>query len=116
MGDKINANESVVATRGARVHDVNQTWNSWVSSSDCDFQQLSTELERLAEALRQRSGSPEQIVEAGAIAEAQIEAKKNNGSGVLSALRRAGAWSLGVAKDIGVALVIKAFEKAAVPA
>ena len=52
------------------------------------------------------------FVEMGAIAAAEIEARKGNGERVLEALSRAGKWSLDVAGKIGVGVATAALKSA----
>lgn len=113
MGDNINAEKSMVATRGAEVSNVSQTWDSWVASGDCDFKELSKQLEELLPILKDRARDSDSFIELGAVAEAQKEAVKGNGQGVMSALRRTGKWVADIAKEVGVTLVVKALEKSA---
>lgn len=73
------------------------------------------ELEKLRTALLPKAQTPEHYAAIGAIASAEIAAKEGDASKVsqiLSALGAGGKWTLDVAKEIGVPVVIEVLKKA----
>jgi len=74
---------------------------------------LAEEFAQLRSALLPLASDAEQFAAIGAVASAEIAAKNGESSKItqaLSALGTGGKWVLGVAKDIGVALVVAALE------
>jgi hypothetical protein len=111
-GDKYEAGQVVTQGREART-DVqtvtfNQVWQQ--NKGEVDLATLGAELETLRARLGQAASAPEHYIEIGAIASAEVEAKKGNGEKVYEALSKAGKWSLGVAEKIGVGVAIAALK------
>ena len=86
--------------------------NVWQGMKDTvNLDALASELSGLRTALRQKAQTAEEDKAVGAVAEAETEARKGNGPGMLAKLAQAGTWVLGVAKDIGVSLATEALKK-----
>ena len=96
--------------RHAHAHDM--TFQQ-VQAGGLDLPKLAEELERLRAAMSQKAErSREQDKALGAVAEAADAAAGGDGAGVLRHLKRAGAWTLEVAKDIGVDVAAEVIKKA----
>lgn len=97
----------------AHAHDMtfNQVWNQ--NKEKIDLTQLSKELSTLRETLSQNANSPEEFIEIGNIANAEVEAKGNNGSKALEYLAKVGKWSFNTATLLGVAVAANAIKIAA---
>ena len=78
-----------------------------------DIASLAAQLEQLRQAMQQQAGGAEQFMEIGVVATAEVEAKKGNWDGVLNALKAAGKWTLGIARDIGVDIASEVIRKTA---
>jgi hypothetical protein len=86
-----------------------QVWQQ--AQGSVDLPALTGELERLRSELQIRARHPEQLVAAGKIAAAEIEAKKGGGAKMLEHLMEAGAWAFDVARDIGVEIAASLIKK-----
>ena len=71
---------------------------------------LAQELERLRSEASKRATSADQVAAATELAAAEDCAKNGDRSGVLQALKGAGNWVLGIAKDIGTEVAAKVIE------
>jgi len=65
----------------------------------------------LRASLRQKAQTVEEDKAVASVAEAESEARKGNGTGMLEKLAQAGTWVLGVAKEIGLSLATEALKK-----
>jgi hypothetical protein len=92
------------------INNYNQSWQQICHT--IDLPRLDEELSTLRSKLRERAETPEEDKAIAAIADAQIEAKKGNGSKVLEYLAKAGNWTLDVAKEIGVKVASEALKQA----
>lgn len=78
-----------------------------------DLPKLAEELARLRAALRQEAKDEPRADEAiGSLAAAEKAARQGDSAGVLSHLKAAGAWTLGIAKEIGVPVAVEALKRA----
>jgi hypothetical protein len=109
VGDKYEAKQGILG-RNVHAHDItfNQIWNQ--AKETVDLQKLLTELITLREELQKSAKTAEDFSAIGAIADAEIEAKKGNGPKTLAALAKAGKWALGVAEKIGVDIATAAIK------
>ena len=80
--------------------------------NNVDLNQLAAELAQLRTALRKANPDGEHDAEMGKVAEAETAARAGDRKGVLGALAAAGRWTLGIAKDVGVAVATQALENA----
>ena len=88
-----------------------QVWNKQVDEIDLNL--LAPELHTLRDKARgSSSGTPDQDVALGELANAEVAAEQGDGPKALSHLARAGQWALSVAREIGVPVAIKAIEMA----
>lgn len=112
MGDIYSAGQA--GAQGPNSHASNNTFNQiWNQNHEkIDIKALEGELLRLRTALKNEADTPEQIAELGAIANAEIAAKKGEGPKILEYLSKAGKWSLSVAERIGVNLASAAIKGA----
>lgn len=112
MGDKYEAGQVGAQGKNAHAHDMtfNQIWQQ--NKEKIDLSILNNELEKLRSSLQSSATTAEHYSEIGAIATAEIEAKKGNGANALQALASAGKWSLSVAEKIGVGVATAALKTA----
>jgi hypothetical protein len=97
------------------VQKIDQFQQLWLQSeSKIDLSSLSSQLGTLRRAMKDRAKDeePDHDAAIGAIASAESEAKKGNGSKALEYLATAGKWALDIAKEIGVSIAASAIEKA----
>jgi hypothetical protein len=112
MGDQnINYGQAGAMGRQARgtIHNYDRAWSEIKSTTDLTA--LATELEQLRMTLRQKAKTVEEDKAVASVGEAESEARKGNGPGVLQKLAAAGAWVLDVAKEIGVKVASEALTK-----
>ena len=113
MGDNINVSggQGNVIGRGAisQANVFNQ-WNN--SAEDMNLEALSKELETLRAKLKAEASAPEHDAAVGAVAQAQVEAKKGNGAKAFEYLAQAGKWTLDVAKTVAVPVATQALKAA----
>jgi hypothetical protein len=76
-----------------------------------DLAVLAAELEQLRQTLRQKAQTVDEDKAVASVGEAASEARNGNGPAVLQKLASAGAWVLGVAKEIGVKIATEALSK-----
>jgi hypothetical protein len=112
MGDKYEAGQVGALGPNAHAHDMtfNQIWNQ--SKEALDLKSLVGELQMLRDEMQKEAKAPEQFVELGSIATAEIEAKNGNGPKALAALAKAGKWTLDVAEKVGVGVAVAAIKTA----
>lgn len=79
---------------------------------DKSLSDLAEELKKLRNAMKPRAGEADQDVAVGAITEAEAAARSGNKSKVVELLAKAGKWTLGIAKEIGVPIATKLLESA----
>jgi hypothetical protein len=111
-GDTYIGNTGITGPN-AKVTNFTQVWNDWSSrESSVSLQQLAAELATLRQSLKDLARTPEEDAEVGAVAAAEIAAKKGDGSKMLAALAGAGKWALETARQIGVKVAAIAIGKA----
>jgi len=95
---------------GGHVHDINftQSWSQLQSSVNLPI--LAEQLSRLRGELLKRAADAEHHAAIGAVASAEIEAKKGDGPKALEYLSRAGKWVFDVAVDIGERVAAEAIK------
>jgi hypothetical protein len=111
MGDK-NVNLGIAGSMGkgstGTVNNYGQVWLQ--NAGKFDLAALATELPQLRSELRKKAETTEQDKAIAAVGEAEEEAKKGNGPGVMEKLAKAGLWVLDVAKDIGSKVAVEAIK------
>jgi hypothetical protein len=114
MRDKYEAGQAGAQGPLAHAHDMtfNQIWDH--AEENIDLRILAEELEKLRHELRNSATSPEDDAKIGAIASAELEAKKGDGPKALSALAKAGKWAFDAATQIGVQVAAEALKLALV--
>jgi hypothetical protein len=113
VGDtNINTGQAGAIGRGIHVHNMtfNQRWNQ--SGESIDLPALATELATLRQHLRQAAVKLDHDVAIGAVAEAEMAAKEENGPKALECLSKAGKWALENAEKIGVGIATAALKTA----
>lgn len=113
-GDEFNVKQAGAVGPNAQAVNFSQLWNEFATSEDV-AEALAEQLSKLrAEMKREGSSvsSPEADAEMGAIAKAEVAAKKGDGSRVMQALKEAGLWALKTAERLGLALAEEALKKA----
>ena len=110
MGDVYDVKQAGIVGKGAHADNVNflQIWQD--QQNKLDLNSLTNELSKLRDAMKSEATTAEHDLEMGAIAKAEIEAKKNNGPKVLEALSNVGKWTLEIAEKIGVGLATAAIK------
>ncbi|MDO8438870.1 MAG: hypothetical protein Q7S67_01335 [Telluria sp.] len=110
MGDKYEAVQA--GSQGRYSTASNMTFNQiWLQNKDqIDLNLLGDELAKLRDELLTKAAEPEHYVEMGAIASAELAAKKGDGKQVFEALSKAGKWSLSVAEKIGIGVATAAIK------
>lgn len=110
MGDNYENKGQVGAFgRNASAENFTQNWKN--ISDEINIDELSNELSKLREELKKRSSKPEEDIETGNIAKAEIEAKKGNGEKMLEYLSKSSKWALDVATEIGLKLATEILKK-----
>lgn len=112
MGDKYEAGQVGAQGPHAHAHDMtfNQIWNQ--KKDSIDLQTLAKELNALRLEMQKTAKEAEDFSEIGTVATAELEAQKGDGPKALSALAKAGKWTLGVAEKIGVGVATAALKTA----
>lgn len=112
MGDKYEAGQVGAQGPHAHAHDMtfNQIWNQ--TKDKIDLPALAKELNALRNEMQKSAKEAEDYAEIGTVANAEIEAQRGDGPKVLSALAKAGQWTLKVAEKIGVGVAIAAIKTA----
>jgi hypothetical protein len=88
-----------------------QIWSK--QETEIDLNLLAQELRKVREIARaSASGTPDQDVALGELANAEVAAGKGDGPRALSHLARVGQWALCIAREIGVPVAVKAIETA----
>jgi hypothetical protein len=99
------------ATVGAvNIMNYQQAWSSL--QSQLDTEKLSPELGELLNTMRVRANTSEHFKALAEVAAAKDAADRKDGPTALSHLRQAGTWALGIAGEIGKAVVAKVIETA----
>lgn len=110
MGDQYNAKQ--VGAQGPNAHAHDMTFNQlWQNNDRIDLTLLSGQLMQLRLHMARLAETPEQHMELGILAGAEIEAKNGNGAKVLELLSKTGEWTVSVAEKIGVSLVASTLSK-----
>lgn len=115
MGDNINVSGgggqgNIYGRGGVSYGNVFNQWNN--PTEGRDLAKLTEELETLRTKLKAEASSPEHDAAVGAVAQAQVEAKKGNGEKAFAFLAQAGKWALDVAKTIAVPIASEALKTA----
>lgn len=113
MGSTYDVQSQIASLgNGAHFHSVTftQLWNQ--SKHAIDLNVLTTELQSLRSEMQKIADNIKDFSEIGAIANAEIEARKGDGPKVLAALSKVGEWSLNVAEKIGVGVATAAIKTA----
>jgi hypothetical protein len=113
MRDKIDIKESQVGAVGEGAVAYGNVFNKWNHSGEgMTLDALSKELETLRAKLKTEANTPEHDAAVGAVAQAQVEAKKGNGAKAFEYLAQAGKWALDLAKTIAVPVATQALKSA----
>ena len=112
MGDRYEAGQVGAQGPHAHAHDMtfNQIWNQ--AKDKIDLPSLAKELNILRDEMQKTAKGAEDFAEIGTIANAELEAQKGDGAQALSALAKAGQWTLKVAEKIGVGVATAAIKTA----
>lgn len=112
MGDKYEAGQAGAQGPHAHAHDMsyNQIWHQ--TKENIDLPILAKELSTLRNELKKSAKNAEDYAEIGAIANAEIEAKKDDGPKALSALSKVGKKTLIFAEKIGIGVATAAIKAA----
>jgi len=112
MGDQ-NINHGQAGSIGRQsqgvIHNYDRVWAEMKPTTDLAV--LAAELEQLRQTLRQKAQTVDEDKAVASVGEAASEARNGNGPAVLQKLASAGAWVLGVAKEIGVKIATEALSK-----
>lgn len=109
-GDTYNVGQGVGVGRNVRMK--NTTVNQFQAQAQTiDLPALASELDTLRAELKKQATEPEHDMAIGAVAAAQAEAKKGDGSKAMEYLSKAGSWALDVAVKVGVPVAIEALKK-----
>jgi SpoVK/Ycf46/Vps4 family AAA+-type ATPase len=110
MGDKVKTGDVYGGVVGGHVHGVNftQTWNQL--GTKLRLSELAQQLSALRAELLKEAKAPEDFVAVGAIASAEMEAKKDCGSKALEYLSKAGKWAFDVATKTGETVAAEALK------
>ncbi len=110
MGDRYEAGQVGAQGPYAHAHDItfNQIWHQ--TKGNIDLSILAKELSMLRGEMQKLAKDAKDYTEIGAIANAEIEAQNGNGPKALSALAKAGKWSLDIAEKIGIGVAIAAIK------
>lgn len=109
-GDNYNIGQGVGVGRNVRMK--NTTINQFqAQAQNIDLPALAGELDILRAELRKQASEPEHDMAIGAVAAAQAEAKKGDGSKAMEYLSKAGQWALDIAVKVGVPVAIEALKK-----
>jgi len=113
MGDKYNIESSQVGAVGREAKAESNTFQQVNHSipENFDFEILSTELEKLKKALKDKAEQPEEFTALSNIASAEKASKEKNYGKVVEYLKTGGKWVLETAKDIGVNVVAEIINK-----
>ncbi|HEX8072762.1 MAG TPA: hypothetical protein VF546_22635 [Pyrinomonadaceae bacterium] len=108
-GDTYNVGQGVGVGRNVRMTHttVNQAQGA---PPELDLAALAGELAQLRAELKRQATEPEHDVAVGAVAAAEAEAKKGDGSKALEYLSTAGKWALDIAVKIGTPVAIEALK------
>lgn len=88
-----------------------QIWNNKAGETDLNL--LAQELHKVRDIARSSaSGTRDQDVTLGELANAEVAAEQGDGPKALSHLARVGQWALYIAREIGVPVAVKAIETA----
>jgi hypothetical protein len=110
--DRYEIGQAGAVGPGAHAHDMNLNQIWYQMKGNFDLQGLASELEKLRNTLHSTASSQDEMIQLGAVAEAEKEARAGNGEKALEALRKVGKWVLGTAEKIGVGLAVFAIKRA----
>jgi hypothetical protein len=112
MRDKYEGGQIGAQGPHAHAHDMkfDQIW--FQNQGNIDLDSLANELCTLRNEMQKSAKNPEDYIQIGAIASAEIEAKKGNGPQALSSLKKVGKWGLNIAEKIGVDVATAAIKAA----
>ena len=112
VGDNINISGGQVGAVGKQatgtITNYDKVWQQ--TGGAVNLAAAASELAQLRTELRKRADSTEQDKAVAAVAEAEDEAKKSNGPGMLEKLAKAGKWALDVATEIGSKVAVEAIK------
>ena len=112
MGDEYHISGQAGAV-GPNAKAENNVFNQFGANADpAQLQALAKELATLRLELKKEAAEPEQDVDVGEVAQAQVEAAKGNGQKALEHLQKVGSWVLDVATKIGVTIATQAIKDA----
>ena len=107
----INHGQAGVIGRDGHAHDM--TFQQVQNQGALDLPRLTEELARLRAAMKQETeGTAEQDEAIGEVAKAEKAAGQGDDRTMLRHLKTAGAWTLGIAEKIGVAVAAEAIKRA----
>jgi hypothetical protein len=112
-GDTYNIEHGVGVGRNVRMTGTNVTQARTQGVGQIDMPTLAQELSVLLAEMNKQKSEPEHQMAIGAVAAAEMEAKKGEGSKALQYLSKAGEWALEVATKIGVSVATEAIKKSA---
>lgn len=110
-GDTYNIEHGVGIGRNVQMTDTTVTQTRTEGGDRIDMPLLAQELTILLAELNKQKSDPEHQLAIGAIAAAEMEAKKGDESKALRYLSKAGQWALDVATKIGVSVATEALKK-----
>jgi uncharacterized protein YjbI with pentapeptide repeats len=109
-GDTYN-NHGLAGAFGSNPHAHDMTIQQVQNQATLDLPPLAEELKRLRAAMKKADGKDDQDEAIGAVAAAEKAAIKGDGPTVLSHLKSAGEWTLGIAEKLGVPLIVEAMKR-----
>jgi deferrochelatase/peroxidase EfeB len=110
-GDIYNTGQAGAVGPNAHAHDM--TFQQVQNQGAIDLPRLAEELARLRAAMKEETeGTAEQDEAIGAVAAAGKAAGQGDDRTMLRHLKTAGAWTLGIAEKIGVAVAAEAIKRA----
>jgi hypothetical protein len=112
MGDNYKVGQAGAVGPNSKAENVqlNQVLNQY--SAGINLEKLLPELEILRQALKEAAKTAEDDTAIGEVAQAEVAAKKGEGSTVIEHLKKAGKWALGIAEKIGTTIAAEAIKHA----
>lgn len=110
MGDTYNIKQAGAVGPNAKAKDMVFNQINTQTGETIDLANLAQELSVLRARLKEEAVEPEHDKAIGAVAEAEIEAKRGNGEKVLEYLSKAGKWAFDVATKIGTTIAASAIK------
>lgn len=112
MGDQYNFNAPTQVAAAGSQATANATTNQQVNLNSVDIRELQRQLELLHTAMGKCAKTPEENAQVDTVAQASRAAAAGDKVGMLQHLKRAGSWTLNIAKDIGVAVAAEIIKNA----